>query len=268
MLSRSLAIACVFMILSLGVGARSRAAEPVTLRVLSYNIHHAEGEDRKLDLERIARVIREANPDLVALQEVDERVKRTSGVDQPAELARLTKMHVAFGGNIALQGGRYGNAILSRHRIVRFKNHALPNVAAGEQRGVLVAEIDVPGLKEPLVFFATHLDHRPDPRERLESAEAIRKLAESYGERRMLLAGDLNDTPDSKTLKTFTATWTQANEQPLPTIPVDRPRQQIDFVLYRPRSAWKTIFVKVLDEAVASDHRAILAQLAPEPEAP
>ena len=27
------------------------------LRVMTYNIHHAEGEDRKLDVERIANVI-------------------------------------------------------------------------------------------------------------------------------------------------------------------------------------------------------------------
>ena len=40
-----------------------RAGEPIHLRVLSYNIHHAEGVDRKLDVERIARVIRSTEPD-------------------------------------------------------------------------------------------------------------------------------------------------------------------------------------------------------------
>ncbi|MEX2025646.1 MAG: endonuclease/exonuclease/phosphatase family protein, partial [Pirellulaceae bacterium] len=60
------------------------------LRVLTYNIHHGEGIDGKLDLPRIARVIESVDPDLVALQEVDRRVERTGSVDQPAELARLT----------------------------------------------------------------------------------------------------------------------------------------------------------------------------------
>ena len=73
------------------------AKDPVRLRVLTYNIHHAEGIDRKLDVERIASVITSVNPDIVALQEVDQKVARTKGVDQPAELARLTEMNVAFG---------------------------------------------------------------------------------------------------------------------------------------------------------------------------
>ena len=45
------------------------------------------------------------------------------------------------------------------------------------------------------------------------------------------------------------------------TVPVDQPTKQIDFILYRPRNRWKVIEVKVLDEAVASDHRAIFAVL-------
>lgn len=40
------------------VGVTVEAAEPIRLRVLSYNIHHAEGVERKLDVDRIAQVIR------------------------------------------------------------------------------------------------------------------------------------------------------------------------------------------------------------------
>jgi len=78
------------------------AGDPVRLRVISYNIHHGEGVDTRLDLPRIAKVLLSEQPDLVALQEVDERAARTGSVSQPAELARLTAMHVAFGGNIPL----------------------------------------------------------------------------------------------------------------------------------------------------------------------
>lgn len=56
----------------------------------------------KLDLDRIAKVIIDVNPDLVALQEVDQKVVRSGSVDQPAELAKLTKMSVAFGANLCL----------------------------------------------------------------------------------------------------------------------------------------------------------------------
>ncbi len=115
----------------------SVADETDRLRVVSYNIHHGVGVDGRVDLERIARVILSVDADLVALQEVDCNTKRTNLVDQPARLASLTKMQVVFGDNIPYQGGRYGNAVLSRLPIVRHENHALPSFYEGEQRGVL-----------------------------------------------------------------------------------------------------------------------------------
>ena len=237
------------------------AGEPLRLRVLCYNIHHAEGVDRKLDVERIAGVIRSVEPDLVALQEVDQKVKRTQVVDQPAELAKLTKMQVVFGANIELQGGHYGNAVLSRFPITRQKNHLLPNIDRSEQRGVIEAEIKGPDSNEPLLLLATHLDFRADERERLASAKAINELIAKHPNQPALLAGDLNATPDSKTLQQFETKWTRANAKPMATVPVKQPTKQIDFILYRTRDRWKVIEVKVLDEAVASDHRAIFAVL-------
>ena len=60
------------------------------MRILTYNIHHGEGLDGRIDLPRIAAVIAAQRPDLVALQEVDRNARRSGGVDQAAELGRLT----------------------------------------------------------------------------------------------------------------------------------------------------------------------------------
>ncbi|NQV24283.1 MAG: endonuclease/exonuclease/phosphatase family protein [Rhodopirellula sp.] len=229
------------------------------MRVLTYNIHHAEGVDRKLDLERIASVINGVRPDVVALQEVDHRVSRTQSVDQPAELSRLTKMHVVFGDNIQIGGGKYGNAILSRFPVTSHKNHRLPNRDDGEQRGVIEVTITIPDVAQPLVLFATHLDHRSDDQERFESAQAINSIAAKHAHSPALLAGDLNDTIDNRTLREFTKHWTTANDKPLFTVPVSEPERQIDFILYRSAARWKTIEMSVLPEAIASDHRAVLA---------
>ena len=62
------------------------------VRVLTYNIHHGEGLDGRIDLPRQAAIMTSAAPDLVALQEVDRGTARAGGVDQLAELARLTGM--------------------------------------------------------------------------------------------------------------------------------------------------------------------------------
>ena len=261
----------VLPLVLLVVANTAAAAEPLRLRVLSYNIHHAEGVDGKLDLPRIAAVIKGAGADLVALQEVDRKVARSAAVDQPAELARLTGMHVAFGANIPLGTGEYGNAVLSRPAILESANHSLPNVEAGEQRGVLAVRIDWPVPGSSLHFLATHLDHRRDERERIASAEAINQLADKLLEAAktadpkreplVILAGDLNATPESKPLAKLAEQWRSASSAPQPTIPVDRPRRQIDYVLFRPAARWKVVSTTVLEEATASDHRPILAVL-------
>jgi endonuclease/exonuclease/phosphatase family metal-dependent hydrolase len=236
------------------------SAGPLRLRVLTYNIHHGEGVDGKLDLARIAGVIKSARPDFVALQEVDLKTERTKGVDQPAELARLTGMQVVFGGNLRFEGGDYGNAVLSRLPIKGHKNHSLPSLNDGEQRGVLAVELELPAGGE-LLLLATHLDHRRDEAERLASAKAINELIAKTPDRLALLAGDLNATPDSPVLKRIRDSWTDTATRPLPTIPVGKPERQIDYVLVRPAARWKIIETTVLDEAVASDHRPLITVL-------
>ena len=62
------------------------------LRILTYNIHAGRGLDGKLDLNRIAHVIRKTKPHLVALQEVDVNTRRSGKVDQAKKLAQLCNM--------------------------------------------------------------------------------------------------------------------------------------------------------------------------------
>src|SRR6185503_4310158 len=68
-------------------------ALPATqLRVMSYNIHHGIGMDRRVDLSRTIETIRAAKPDLVALQELDRKTNRANQVDQLQALAEGTGM--------------------------------------------------------------------------------------------------------------------------------------------------------------------------------
>jgi endonuclease/exonuclease/phosphatase family metal-dependent hydrolase/dienelactone hydrolase len=234
-----------------------------TLRVLSYNIHHAAGTDGKLDLKRIAAVIQSVTPDIVSLQEVDQRVRRSDSIDQPLELGKLTGMRVLFAENIPLQGGSYGNMILSRFEI-ESKNHTLlPNHRKGEQRGLIRSKLLWQGTGNRVNkfnFIATHFDHRPNDSERIASALQINDLANSDPDTPSLIAGDFNDIRGSTTLKTLQETWSIAGPE-LPTVPVANPTRQIDFILYRPRDRWTVINTTVLKESVASDHRAILSVL-------
>ena len=74
-----------------------------------------------------------------------------------------------------------------------------------------------------------------------------------------ILAGDLNDVPNSATLKEIGKLWVRTNPEITPTVPVAKPLRQIDYILVRSKERWKVVETRVLDEAVASDHRAIFA---------
>jgi endonuclease/exonuclease/phosphatase family metal-dependent hydrolase len=249
-----LRIAAVF--LAVMVKTQCGAAE---LRILTYNIHHGRGTDDNLDLARIADIINSAKPDLVALNEVDKGVERSGRLDEPAELARLTGLESVFERNIDHEGGQYGNAVLSRHKILEHENVALPSYYDGEQRGMLMVRVQSAS-GERFWFAATHLDYRPDDAERFASAQMIEKLVgERFPDERFILAGDLNATPDSRVVERFAQTWTFGKSGP--TFPASDPRKQIDYVLWRPAAAWRLVSTEVLDAPTASDHRPVLVVL-------
>jgi len=237
------------------------AQEPAVLRVLTWNLHHGEGVDGKLDLNRIAACIRESQADVVALQEIEYMTGRTGQVDQPRELGRLCGLSSVFGKNLDFQGGGYGNAVLSRFPVRSSFNRRLPILDNGEPRGVLVVELEIPRLPQPCLVLCTHLDHRTADSERRLGAGTIRDLIATRQGVPALLAGDLNDIPESPVLQLFLKDWEWLQSTPLPTIPVTRPERQIDFILTRPLNRWRLTEARVLDEATASDHRALLMVL-------
>jgi len=232
------------------------------VRVLTYNIHHGEGMDGSIELERIAAVIRKADADLVALQEVDRGVARTARVDQPAALARLTGMHVVFEKNADMQGGDYGNAILSRWPIAKQRNHWLPRIGDNEQRGLLETQVQFANWQ--VTFLATHLDHQHDDAERMASIAVIRERVEAQpADVVVILAGDLNAEPDSRVIQevgAFLHDSVAAETSASFTYPADAPERRIDYILYRTHPGLQLTISRVLPEATASDHRPVVTE--------
>lgn len=231
-----------------------------SLRVLSWNLHHGEGMDRVVDLERIARVIRESGADLVALQEVDVRTVRTGQVDQAEEYQRLTGLRGAFGKAIDFQGGAYGGLLLSRWPLEAFTVHRLPNPRNREQRIALSAGVTIPGFGD-VRFVGVHLDATRTDEDRWEQGAALESLF-GGGTVPAILAGDLNDRPESRTVRRLLERWEDAaGGNPEPTIPADQPEARIDYVLLRPPGRWRVQSVRVLPESLASDHRPVMVTL-------
>ena len=133
------------------------------LKIISFNIH--AGYDAPIA--DIAAFIKEQDPDIVALQEVEYYTNRTgantprpinNNINMLNELAYLTGMHGMF--YVTLEkcyGGKFGNAILSKHSFDETRRIMLPCAAGTEQRNAAIADIKLPDGTE-FSIVDTHID--------------------------------------------------------------------------------------------------------------
>ena len=249
------------LLLLLLAGTQGFGESHLTLRVLTYNIHHAEGTDRRLDVERVAAVIERLQPDLVALQEVDIGTVRAGGIDELREIARRTSLNAEFGKTMDYDDGAYGVAVLSRWPIGSARTRELPGAPDREPRAALSVNITPFGRGPLLQFTSTHFDQGRESENRLAQANALDDLL-AAGNGPSILAGDMNARRDTDVMQALEASWT--NTASLDGVPLDalgRPRSRGDHILVRPAQSWRVVEWQVVDETVTSDHRPILAIL-------
>ncbi len=235
------------------------------IRIMTFNIHHGEGLDRRHDLERIARLVDGA--DLVALQEVDRFWGARSGFsDQLSWLADRMQMEAVFGANLdrdpAEPGAprrQYGTAILSRLGIDDWAHTLLESAGDDEQRGLLVAYIDVGD--SALTIANVHLESW-SPAVRLSQAAQVREFLAAVAPGDMVLLGDFNATPDAPEIATMGVglvdAWGVGGDGDGATFPSPVPGRRIDYVLVSPELSVRQASVIATD---ASDHFAVAVDL-------
>jgi len=231
------------------------------VRVLSFNILHGATTQGDFDLDVIAQVIKDTDPDLVALQEVDFLTSRARKLDLVTELGWRTKLAPLFGRAMPYDGGEYGEGILSRYSFVRSRNVALPYTPGNEPRAALEIITVLPS-GDTIAFVGTHLDHLPDDTDRIAQAKAI-NAAFADNPYPTVLAGDLNAVPGSTPIHMLEEMWTGSYDKnnPQPTYPSADPSAKIDYVLVYPRHRWRILETTVIADAIASDHCAYLVTL-------
>ena len=228
-----------------------------TLRVAAYNVKHGLGMDGVIDLERVADVLRPLDADVITLQEIDRGVERTDGVNQAARLGALLGMEVHFGDFMPYQGGEYGMAVLTRLPVAGVTNLRLPDGA--EPRTAL--EVRVAVGREGRIVSVVGIHFYRTPEERLAQADSVTSYFEET-ERPVVLAGDFNSRRGDRVMASLAQEWMVLDKEgDVDTFPADAPTREIDFVLVRPVGAFEIVTHRVIDEAVASDHRPLLAVL-------
>lgn len=220
---------------------------------MTYNIRGTKGMDNQHSPERIAEVIRESGAQIVCLQEVHQRMAHSKFVDQPKVLSRSLGMKTAFGINLRIGIGNYGNAVLTTFDIVGSKNHSL--TSKGEPRGTLEVSLMTP--EGPLTVFCSHFGL--DREERATQAQELAALVNAAPSPK-IVCGDFNETSPAKGVSTLLelTDLIDAYAEGPPTFDAANPTDRIDFIFHDPSVVVDSIR---LVDTQASDHLPIVADL-------
>ena len=228
---------------------------PKHLVVMTFNIEGHASLLRSDHIEQIAAVINKYKPDVVGINEAHRGTWQARFGDHVNDLSRLTGMTALFGRSYTFMGGHFGNAILTRGRVVRSDVHNLPGT--GEPRSLLEAVVNVNG--GTIEMYVTHVAAWASLGAAARDAQLkcinahIRAAAHPF-----ILVGDLNTPPESPEMTKFLDrnVLQFAGDPHTPTHRVME--QRLDYILIDP--GWQVRSARVVDDG-PSDHRPVVAEL-------
>ncbi len=242
------------------------AADKGDFKIMTYNVHSCVGMDGKLSPLRVAKVIEQFSPDVVALQELDVAKKRTLHKDQARVIADILRMDYFFSPAINIEKEQYGDAVLSRFPMRLVKSGIIDDPRQSpisEPRGALWVEVDINGTKVHIIN--THLGLTPQQRQRqLDTLLGEKWLASPDCSLRCILCGDMNFSPRSKLWQRCGEILNQASpdRSPAGTYCGRYPFIQFDHIFYG--SALEIVHCSIADTdwaRIASDHRPLNAEI-------
>ena len=181
-------------------GAASKRGSTGLQRVAigSYNVHKCVGLDRRRSPSRVAKVLRELDCDIYALQEVDNEEGEQEDSMQLEYLSRVLDMAAIPGLRIVRHSGQYGNALLTRLPIASVHRHDL-SYWRFEPRGALDVQLDLGD--HCLRVIATHLGLSRLER-RAQWRHLLKAVATAPPDMPTVVLGDMNEWfPFSATLR-------------------------------------------------------------------
>lgn len=249
--------------------ASSPCTEPhQSLRVMTYNVHSCIGLDGRASVDRVRRVISAAEVDVVALQEVDSRRRRSDLEEQARQLGEALGMGHYYFAVFEERSEQYGLAIISRYPMELVQAALLTPAdhrRRREARGAMWASVEAPGGTVQVLnthFGLTRL-------ERQEQAAALLGpdwLGRIDGDVPVMLCGDLNAGPSSQAyrmlasrLRDVQATTSRRRQA---TFPSPWPVRTIDHVFYSRQLEVQSVDrIRTHLAVMASDHLPLVAEI-------
>lgn len=234
----------------------------VCVRVASYNIAHARGNEegktkneiaRKENLDGIANLLKSHKIDVAGFTEISKGDLRAKFRNQPKYLAEHAGgMHYVYAENYRRAFGllaTQGNAVLSRFPILWSRNHKLyRSDEKHEQRGCLEALLDLENDHRLRVLVAhLSLDADESTKQIEEIWDIVRKSREP-----VLLLGDFNSRPKSDRVKWLSSRMSDATANVNTTF-LNKPDVKIDYIFSHGPVRAGTAFVDGFKQGY-SDH--------------
>lgn len=219
------------------------AAEAQKVRVMSYNVKNGGGLDGIKDITRNGELVRKAQPDVVAVQEVDSCTRRNKFYVLGKMAEAAGGYHAYFGPTIPYAGGKYGIGVLTKEPALSVEFHRLP--CPKEPRGMLVVEL------KKYYIISTHLSLKEA--QRVESVAIIKDVVSKLKNKPVFIAGDMNARPNSAPIVAFKEFTTLLSDDSKYTFPSTNPRVCIDYI-FGVNGSFKVLNRKIFYESLASDH--------------
>lgn len=234
------------------------------IKLMTYNIHNGVGRDNRYDLHRIEKVIRSEKPDIVALQEVDNRLSRSNFDNQSEYLAERLGLDYLHCVTRTAERGEFGITILSAYPCIHNHRYDISHPSGKEPRYCLRVDVQV---EEGAVLhvFNCHLglaarERRYQQRQMLSEAILLSRDIEDP----VLLMGDFNDRPvkvvHNHLMLYFKDAYKSTGKRFGPTFRLGPIPLRLDYIYTSPE-------IHIIDSwvrndpltRVASDHRPLLA---------
>ena len=184
-----------FLLVTFNGGEGTPGEAPAQLKIVSWNLHYGVTPGLTggpaVDLAATADYIRAQDADVVLVQEVERGWILAGGTDTLQYLADSLHMQWVYS---PAHDRQFGNAILSRYPITDSEMIRLPYGAGPQGRSAIVGTVTTS--KGPIQFVSVHLQHKDDDATRVSEVEALLAALKPVPSR--VVAGDFNDTPDSR----------------------------------------------------------------------
>ncbi len=229
------------------------------MKIMRFNTQHClDYLKQEIDFDTMAGAIKRIDPDIVGLQEMRSVGKVDEYADQTGILASLTDMpYHFFAKAIDFPLGPYGNALISKHPILKAESILIPDPFTRlydgyyETRCVLKAT-----LEGGITVLVSHFGLNPD-----EAENAVNTVLANIADEKCILMGDFNLDPDSPLLDPIRARMKDTADlfgSPLLSCPSDFPNRKIDYIFVSPDIE---VVTADIPEIIASDHRPHIANI-------